>query len=386
MFEELCVKRKKKATVSIIVYLIIAVALTVLAVLLGKPAKKIDLAKCEAEDFVVNGKVTGKQEFTIGSFAKLQDSKTKKQTALFSIFEIYDGEDNFICYLPVKLKGNKMTSATKNANLVDDLDAYKITFEDFEAQAEKIRLNGILRKMSKEEEEKYLKNFYNVVKKNWEDFDELEKAGAFPRLILDDGKNKNMFPTIFCGILAAVMVICILVQLFSEVLNPMDKKLEKGLQNKVDPRYSKENFIRFMDRTSPVDGFYLDDDFFAYMTKKDFRFTTTDQLLWAYSSTTTHKTNGVTTGHTYEIRVVTKAQEFLLTVKNEDAQKKVMAYLAEKAPYMMLGYSDELYRDFRKNRSEYTAKVDSQRAAYLSDRLYGEPVNNFGDNFTDSQV
>lgn len=78
------------------------------------------------------------------------------------------------------------------------------------------------------------------------------------------------------------------------------------------------------------------------------------RLVWAYMKTTTHRTNGIPTGTTYEVIMFTKdKKEFSVSVADEAAARYVLDEMGKRIPWMLLGYDEELRKCFRKNIDEF---------------------------------
>lgn len=78
------------------------------------------------------------------------------------------------------------------------------------------------------------------------------------------------------------------------------------------------------------------------------------RFVWAYMKTTTHKTNGITTGTTYEVLMFTKEKkEYSMPVSDEATARHVLEEMGKRMPWILLGYDEELRRSYRKNIDEF---------------------------------
>lgn len=75
-----------------------------------------------------------------------------------------------------------------------------------------------------------------------------------------------------------------------------------------------------------------------------------ENILWAYHNVITHRTNGIKTGTSYQVIVVTKDKKrHTINVDKENTAIMVLESMGSRLPWMIIGYSDELNRMFNKN-------------------------------------
>lgn len=79
------------------------------------------------------------------------------------------------------------------------------------------------------------------------------------------------------------------------------------------------------------------------------------KIMWAYQSTTTHRTNGVKTGTTYSVVIFADGYKdaFNVGVDSESTAQEMLQRLNLSCPWVVVGYSDELNTLFRKNRTQF---------------------------------
>ncbi len=74
------------------------------------------------------------------------------------------------------------------------------------------------------------------------------------------------------------------------------------------------------------------------------------QLVWAYLHKTTHTTNGIKTGTSYEVMMYDKDKKaHHIGVSNEASANSILEYLVNTFPNILVGYDDEVARMFRKD-------------------------------------
>ncbi len=88
-----------------------------------------------------------------------------------------------------------------------------------------------------------------------------------------------------------------------------------------------------------------------YMTGRRTRVIVNDKIVWAYQQSTTHRTNGIKTGTTYEILVylLNEKKAHRINVPGEEKAGEVLQYMYENIPTAVVGYTDELLSLFNKD-------------------------------------
>lgn len=79
------------------------------------------------------------------------------------------------------------------------------------------------------------------------------------------------------------------------------------------------------------------------------------KIMWAYQTTTTHRTNGIKTGTTYSIMVWVEGRKnaISISVADEGTAQKALQQLSDTCPWIVVGYSDDLKSLFNKNREQF---------------------------------
>jgi uncharacterized protein DUF6709 len=83
-------------------------------------------------------------------------------------------------------------------------------------------------------------------------------------------------------------------------------------------------------------------------------------LLWAYKKITKHSVNFIPTGKTYEAILACYGGTATITGK-EKRVDEILAFSEQRAPWAVLGYSDELSTMFNKKTDEFAGAVEQRR-------------------------
>ena len=88
-----------------------------------------------------------------------------------------------------------------------------------------------------------------------------------------------------------------------------------------------------------------------YMTGRRTRVIVNAKIVWAYQQSTTHRTNGIKTGTTYEILVylLNEKKARRINMPGEEKAGEVLQYMYENIPTAVVGYTDELLSLFNKD-------------------------------------
>lgn len=79
------------------------------------------------------------------------------------------------------------------------------------------------------------------------------------------------------------------------------------------------------------------------------------KIAWVYQSTTTHRTNGIKTGTTYSVSILTDSSKSAINipVNNAATAQLIINRLLAFCPWIIGGYSDELHKMFSKDRTGF---------------------------------
>jgi hypothetical protein len=83
-------------------------------------------------------------------------------------------------------------------------------------------------------------------------------------------------------------------------------------------------------------------------------------LLWAYKKVTKHSVNFIPTGKTYEAVLVCYGGAATMQIK-EKTVDAILAFAAERAPWALFGFSNELATLFNKKTQEFCAAVEQRK-------------------------
>ena len=83
-------------------------------------------------------------------------------------------------------------------------------------------------------------------------------------------------------------------------------------------------------------------------------------LLWGYKKVTKHSVNFIPTGKTYACILACYGGTAEVTGKEKDVDT-LLAFVAERAPWAVFGYTDDLNKAFRQRNAEFCAAVEQRK-------------------------
>ena len=83
-------------------------------------------------------------------------------------------------------------------------------------------------------------------------------------------------------------------------------------------------------------------------------------LLWAYKKVTKHSVNFIPTGKTYACVLACYGGTAEVTGREKDMDS-LLSFAAERAPWAVLGFTDELSQVFRQKTADFCAAVEQRK-------------------------
>ena len=341
MIDKLKKKSIKKSIFLIIVLLVVGIGLIVLefSSVKGLLHGKVEFETLEPDEIVDGVVVEASIDTNFGAFLEEYETNTSthvsRTTDLYYV--IWTGDDNAEDYKFMAIK--VPASQEKTMEAIADATYY-------EEYIDPVNYSGAICKM-KSEEYQYFKDYF--IDGGWTE-EEIEEY-TLPYYInvgaLQGGAAASAYVIMAIGIVLLIIGIWRLVY----VLNGGNLKILKkemgeiGLsEHEVDYEYEsaklfyKNNDLRIGKRTI----------FFMLGSKP--HIASNAKLVWAYQKNTTHRTNGVKTGTTYEIIFSTfEKKRFQVTIPNEKTGQEVLQYINEAMPWVVIGYNDDLNKLYQKD-------------------------------------
>lgn len=273
---------------------------------------------------------------------------TRRTTDLYYVIWTGDDDAEDFRYMGIKVP-------VSDQRLMEEMaDA---TYYGYE-YSDPIRYSGAVNKMTSEEY-KYFKEYFLESDFTEEELDEWVIPYYINVGALTGGAATSAW--VIAGIGAAVVlvaVILLILALTGSKLKAFKKELsETGIdESSVD--YEYENAVLFHKGSDLRVGRRL--TFFIAGSKP--HVIANDKLIWAYQTTTTHRTNGIKTGTTYAVMLRTYDKKgFQVIVSKEADAQAALEYINEHIPGAVVGYNDDLSKMYQKDFQNFLQLKYNQR-------------------------
>ncbi len=376
MFDELKKKSLKSSLLGTIILLIVGVALTVF---LGAKAFSAAFGYTTFEDLAPDEIHPGQlvEANVVVNFGscieeyEYQESApraTQRTTSLYYVIWTRDGSFNDDRYLAIKVPA-------KYKSQMEDM--YENTAAGY--YSDPITLSGEVKKLN-EEELRYFKEYF-VYDDGTEGFTEAEyEQITLPYYINVYASKASMNAVFLIGFAGGV--VCLIFGILRIVKATSGGYLKKLRQDIVNAGYS-ESYVEsdYASATSITkNGSIKVGRLMTYYSSgATMRAFANKDIVWAYQSTTTHRTNGIKTGTTYSSILYLRGQKSAVTLSmpNEATTQEFLKRVGTMFPWAVVGYSEDLRRLFFK---EYQQFLDLR-----FNTMEHNPVEVEGEGFTNPQ-
>lgn len=316
------------------------------------------------EDLIVDASI----DVNFGAYMEEYEENTKthvtRTTDLYYV--IWTGDENSEDF---KYMGIKVPVADE-----EEMEAMaEATYNGF--YSDPISYSGAINKMSSEEYQ-YFKEYF--MESGWTE-EEVEEY-SLPYYIsvgaLIGGAASTVYVILAIGaILILAGILALIYAMTGGGLKGFRKQMEEAGLSETDTEYEYESARLFYKRND----FRIGRRLTFYMAGNKPQLIVNDQIIWAYQQNTTHRTNGIKTGTSYQILIYQQNSSRItrIDIPNENTGKEVLQYINETMQKAVVGYSDELMKLYSKNyqdflklryyREQQPAEADMQPAEETQD-------------------
>ena len=273
---------------------------------------------------------------------------TRRTTDLYYVIWTGDDDAEDFRYMGIKVPVSDEKAMEDMAEATYYGDAYP----------EPLRYSGAINKMTAEEY-KYFAEYFEGSDISEDEMDDWTLPYYINVGALTGGAATSAWVIAGIGVVVVLIAVILLVlALTGSKLKAFKKELaETGIdESSVD--YEYENAVVFHAGSDLRVGRRL--TFFVVGSKP--HVIANDKLVWAYQSTTTHRTNGIKTGTTYAVMLRTlDKKSFVVSVSKEAQAQEALQYIAEHIPGAVVGYDDNLNKMFQKDFQNFLQLKYNQR-------------------------
>lgn len=206
-------------------------------------------------------------------------------------------------------------------------------------------ISGVIRKMPSDSL-KFYKEFLM-----WDTLPEENKEVFLQYYIVaGDAGGLDLSTLIILGLFGSISFFCGMVLVIKSCAGSYQKSVKNYLATCPNKEMASERIDYFVKNTEPYHGVRINSEFICAQFGADTVFGALDKLVWAYEHVTTHRTNFIVTGHTYQLALgFMDGKKQFIPLNSEQEVLDIMRIIADRCPHIVLGYTDELQRSFSKD-------------------------------------
>lgn len=341
MFDKLKKKSIKKSLVSVILLVLIGVVLIALEFsnfisLLNGHVKFESLAPDEInEDLIVDATIN----VNFGCFAEYYEENTDthvtRTTDLYYVIWTGDEDDEDFRYMGIKVP-------VSDENAMEAMAEATYYYEE----CDPIEYSGAINKMN-DEEYKYFKEYFLESGFTEDELDEWILPYYINVGALTGGSAVTVYVILGIGVLLVILgIIRLIMAITGGSLKTFKKELEAAGFSETDVEFDYEGATVFDEKN----GIRIGRKLTYFMSGSKPHAIPNDKLVWAFQRTTTHRTNGIKTGTTYEVVLNNyDKKEYHINVAKENISLEVLQYINQTMPWVVVGYNDDLNKLYRKD-------------------------------------
>jgi len=271
-------------------------------------------------------------------------AETTENSRVKSREYIIDGDDYY--YIGMLADGKVMKQSDALMKSSWDYDDYKIEYEELElAQFEVV---GTIERMPSDSA-RFFREYLG-----WTSLTKEQQDMFLPYyLVVGKVGGTSMFTALLCCGGALVCIFIGLKTLF-DFMTGYDRAVKRFVTETNTPGL-EEKVKSFLEYTPEADGIQISNEFiFITSGGLTYYLDYASNMIWAYKSVTTHRTNGIKTGTTYSINLkFMNKKTFTVSAKNENGCHALLQRIASYCPRAIYGYDKELEKMYNKNLDEF---------------------------------
>ncbi len=181
------------------------------------------------------------------------------------------------------------------------------------------------------------------------------RGSHFRTLILVDGAV-GVFDSMFDLVTSDLLTLCILVLwcflFYSAVNGSWQNQIRHYLAAQPDPRAAEHQLDQLVRDRATLKNLHISRSWLLYVTGVSSFVLSTQDVVWAYTQVTNHRTNFVITERTFGVMVCSASEpaedgRHFIPVKNEQQAQKLLELLSRICPNAVFGYTalfDKMYK------------------------------------------
>lgn len=209
-----------------------------------------------------------------------------------------------------------------------------------------VTYSGAINKMSKEEYQ-YFKDYF--IESGWSE-EEIEEY-TLPYYIsvgaLTGGSAVSVYVFLAIGIILVILAIWRFIFVMrGGCLKTIRKEMEEIGVSESELDYEYEGAKLYY----KANDFRIGKRVTFFMLGSKAHVISNAKIVWAYQKNTTHRTNGIKTGTTYDIVYKTyERKNFQVSIPNEQTGQELLQYLNETMPWIVIGFDNDINNLYQKD-------------------------------------
>jgi hypothetical protein len=187
--------------------------------------------------------------------------------------------------------------------------------------------------------------------------------GAFlPYMLNTDSFRTSGYIALGLGIPLFGLCVFGLIRAIRRSNDPFAHPIMRALSRFGPPDYVASQLDAELSAEHPkLDKLHLTPSWLVQATSTSLAAMRIEDIVWAYKQVTQHRTNGVPTGKTYTAQLWDRYGVCITVAGKEAFVNQVLEAAAQRAPWLLAGFSPELEKTWKSNRAAVLATVDQRR-------------------------
>ncbi len=334
MFEKLKKRSVKKSIFTVAVLLVIGIVLVVMefsnvvSILRGHVAFETLEPDEINSSLIVDASINTNFGAYLEEYEKNTGTNYTRTTSLYYVIWTGDDYAEDFKYMGIKVP------ASEEAAMEEIAEA---TY--YEEYIEPVVYSGAINKMSSEEY-KYFKEYFTEAGWTREEIEEYTLPYYINVNALVGGAAATAWVIMAIGVILIILGTWRLIYVLrGGSLKTFKKELQEIGISDHEAEYEYESAKLF----NKKNDFRIGKRITFFMTGSKPHMLSNTKVVWAYQKTTTHRTNGIKTGITYDIVFKTyERKSFEVNVQMESDSQEVLQYINQAMPWVVIGYDKEI--------------------------------------------
>ena len=270
-----------------------------------------------------------------------ENTKThrRRPTDVFYVIWTGDENDEDFRYMGIKVPVTDESAMERMAEATYNYEA-----------SDPIKYTGAIIKMSKEEH-KYFKEYFMEAGFTEDEFEESTLPYYINVGALTGGAAGSAVGiAVAGGVLILIAVLIVVTAACGGGLRKLKKELKAAGLEEANLDFEYEG-ATLMNKSN---DFRIGKKLIFYMQGSKAHILLNSKIIWAYQRTTTHRTNGIKTGTSYEIVIYDiNKKRTSIAVSGEGRAQEALQQIDRVMPWVVVGYQDEIFRLYQKEFQEF---------------------------------